>query len=142
MNQNINELVEEIEEHSGNQLKRKKDLSDLIHLGYSNNQKELIEELSFSSKYVQGLFRVLSKASGNKEIQNIGQIKSDLSANLEKVREKINRLLSNADESTRKYFRENYLQLSPQSLWNLTELLSDLEWTKKYFNQVKRDNPN
>jgi hypothetical protein len=137
----IGEFIKEIEDFSGNQLKRKEDLSTLIQLGYSNEQKEIIEDLSFTSKYVQGLFRVLKQASGNTEIQNFSQIKTDITNNLEKVKEKIEQLISNADESTKRYFRDNYLQLSQNSLFNLTELMSDLEWTKKFLNQVKRTNP-
>ncbi len=135
-------LVNEIAEYSGNQLKRRDDLSLLIQLGYANNQKGVIEDLSFTSKYVLGLFRVLEKASGITDVQNTGQIKIDLTQNLEKVKENLEQLIANADESTQKYFKENYLDLSQNSLFNLTELMNDLEWTKKYLNRLKRNNPN
>lgn len=137
----VSKIIEEIEDYSGKQLKRKEDLSTLIQLGYSNDQKAIIEDLSFTSKYVMGLFRVLKQVAGNGEIQNIGQIKTDITNNLEKVKEKIEQLISNAEEQTKRYFRENYLQLSQNSMFNLTELMNDLEWTKKYLNQVKRANP-
>lgn len=140
--ENIAGLVEEIEIYSSNQLKRKDDLSILIELGFSNNQKELIEDISFTAKYVQGLFRVLEKTAGNPEILNTGQIKADLSDNIEKVKEKIEQIIISADDSVKEYFRETYLQLSQTSLFNLTELMNDLEWTKKYLNRVKRTNPN
>jgi len=135
-------LIEEIEEYSGNKLKRKEDLSTLIRLAYSNNQNETVEELSFTAKYVQGLFRVLKQAAGNSEIQNTDRIKTDLSNNLGKVKEMIETLLSNAEESTKDNFRSIYLGLSQNCLFNLIELLSDLEWTKKYLNQVKRTGSN
>ncbi len=135
-------LVEEINKFSGNQLKRKEDLLILINLGYSNNQKELIEELSFTSKYVQGLFRVLKKSSSNTGVQNIELIKNDVSNNLNKVKEKIRQLISNSDEMTKNHFNEVYLQLSQNNLFNLNELMNDLEWTKKYLNHLKRENRN
>jgi DNA-binding protein YbaB len=137
----IAKLIEELDVYSGNQLKRKEDLSTLIHLGYSNNQNEIIEELSFTSKYVQGLLRILNRASGSAEFQNIDQIKIDLSRNMEKVKDLIEQLLVYADDSAKRYFRENYLQLSQNSMFNLTELMNDFEWTKKYLNRVKRANP-
>ncbi len=140
--ENILKLIEEIEEFSGNELKRKEDLTKLLFFGYSNDMKEMVEELSFTSKYVQGLFRVLRKASETSEVQNLGQIRADITVNLEKVKEKIEQLISTADQTDRKHFKETYLQLTQDSLFNLTELTSDLEWTKKYFNQVKRSNPN
>ena len=140
--ENTAKLIKEIEAFSENGLKRKEDLTVLIFLGYSNNMKETVEDLSFTSKYVQGLFRVLQKASENTDVQNIGQIKADITLNLEKVKEKIEQLVSNAEEADRKHFRETYLQLTQNSLFNLIELMSDLEWTKRYLNQVKRSNPN
>ena len=138
MKDKANKLIDEIEEYSGNNLKRKEDLTTLIQLGYLNNQEGLIEDLSFTSKYIQGLFRVLQQASGNSEIQNINQIKNDLSGNLEKVKAIVGEILTNANESTREYFEANYLKMSQISLLNLTELMNDFEWTKKYLNRVKR----
>ncbi len=140
--QNTEKLVEEIEAFSANELKRKEDLTKLLFLGYSNNMREVVEDLSFTSKYVQGLFRVLAKASENAEVQNIGHIKADISVNLEKVKERVEQLIANADKGDKKYFTETYLQMTQTSLFNLTELMSDLEWTKKYINRVKRSNPN
>ncbi len=140
--ENTEKLIQEIEVFSQNGLKRKKDLTLLLFLAYSNDMKETVEELSFTSKYVQGLFRVLEKASGNAEVQNMGQIKTDITINLEKVKENIKQLLYNAEDADKNHFNETYLQLTQNSLFNLTELMSDLEWTKKYFNQVKRSSPN
>jgi hypothetical protein len=139
---NTEELVEEIENLSGNNLRRKKDLSVLLSLGYKNNQREVIEELSFTSKYVQGLFRVLNQGSLNPDVQNIDQIKSDISLNLGKVKDKIKELIENADGQIKRYYAENYLELSQKGLLNLTELMNDLEWTKKYLNQLKRKTTN
>ena len=139
---NAMELIEEIDNFSATQLKRKKDLSVLINICYSNNRKELIEDLSFTSKYVQGLFRVLKQSASNPEVQNTSLIKNDITGNLNKVKEKIEQILEGSDEQTKEYFRENYLHLSQTSLLNLTELMNDLEWTKKYLNYLKRENPN
>ncbi len=140
--ENTRKLVDEIEAFSGNRLKRKDDLMKLLFAGYANNMKKTVDDLSFTSKYVQGLFRVLRKAAENAEVQNTGQIKADITLNLEKVKEDIKQLISRAKEADRKHFTETYLQLTQNSLFNLTELMSDLEWTKKYLNQVKRSDPN
>ncbi len=140
--ENTEILIQEIEVFSKNGLKRKEDLALLLFLGYSNDMRETVEDLSFTSKYVQGLFRVLEKASGNADVQNLGQIKADITVNLEKVKEMIKQLISKAEESDKRHFNESYLQLTQKSLFNLTELMSDLEWTKRYLNQVKRSNTN
>ena len=138
MKEKTKKLIDEIEEYSGNNLRRKEDLTTLIQAGYSNDQEELIEEICFTSKYIQGLFRVLQRASGNNEIRNINQIKNDLTINLEKVKKLIGEILINTNDPAREYFSENYLRMSQDSLLNLTELMNDFEWMKKYLNRVKR----
>ena len=135
-------LVDEIDSFSDNQLKRKNDLLTLVSLSYKQNKNELLEEISFTSKYVQGLFRVLKQGAVNPEVKNIDQVKSDISSNIEKVKEKIGILISHSDEKTKEYFNSNYLQLSQVSLFNLTELMNDFDWTKKYLNQLKRNSAN
>ncbi len=138
----IKVLVEEINKFSGNQLKRKKDLETLINLSYEDDHEQYIGELSFTSKYVQGLLRILKLGTSTSELQNISLIKRDISTNLEKIREKIEQIMLNSDDQSKQYFRENYLRLSQDNLLNLIELINDLEWTKKYLNYLKRENPN
>lgn len=135
-------LIDEINKFSHDRLKRKEDLATLINLCYSGENEQLIEDLSFTSKYVQGLFRVLKLSSSNAEVKNTSIIKRDISANMEKIREKIEQILSSSNKQTRQYFEENYLRLSQDNLLNLIELINDLEWTKKYLNYQKRENPN
>jgi len=141
MKENARVLTEEIDKFSGNHLKRKNDLLTLINLGYTGDRENLIDELSFTSKYIQGLFRVLQQSSSIPDVQNIDLIKRDISVNLGKVKDKIEQLIMESDEKTRQYFRENYLRMAQDSLVNLFELMNDLEWTKKYLNHLKRENP-
>lgn len=140
--ENTGKMVDEIETFSRNTLMRKEDLRKLLQAGSQNNMKKILEDLCFNSKYVQGLFRVLKKAAENAEVQNVGQIRADITVGLEKVKDDIKQLISDTEEADRKHFSETYLQLTQNSLFNLTELMSDLEWTKKYLNQVKRSKPN
>lgn len=135
-------LAEEINQFSGNQLKRKKDLETIIDLVYADDHEQYLMDLTFTSKYIQGLLRILKLGTANTEMQNISLIKRDISTNLEKIREKIEQIILDSDDQTRQYFRENYLRLSQDNLLNLIELINDLEWTKKYLNYLKRKNPN
>lgn len=85
---NYNGFVDDIDRFSGNRLKRKGDLLTLVSLGYSTDQIDLIEELGFTSKYVQGLFRILKLSASNPDVQNTDQIKGDITGNIEKIRGK------------------------------------------------------
>lgn len=142
MKSKIRVLIEEISKYSSNQLKRKKDLETIIDLSYSDDHEQYLKELTFTSKYVQGLLRILTLGTSNSEQQNISLINRDISTNLQKIREKIEQIIFNSDDKTKQYFRENYLRLSQDNLLNLIELINDLEWTKKYLNYLKRESPN
>ena len=52
--------------------------------------------------------------------------------------EQINHILIHSDDTVKHYFEENYLKLNHGSFQNLNELISDLDWTKKFLNDFKR----
>lgn len=133
------ELITEIEKYSNSRLQKKQDLLKLIKISLDQNQIKNFEDLVFTAKYVRGLMKVLQKSSNANDIPNINEIKSDLSGNLSKVKVQIKALLNISDDDTKKYFEEEYFNLTQESFGNLIELLSDLEWTKMFLNQVKRE---
>ncbi|RPI69954.1 MAG: hypothetical protein EHM47_12990 [Ignavibacteriales bacterium] len=131
-------LIVEVEKFSDHKLKRKDDLQILIETSLALEKMKDIESLSFSAKYILGLQRVLQKGSINPEIGNLEKIKKDYSDNLKKVIEQIKEFLKLNPENIRAHFDQTYLELSHQSLYNLNELLEDLEWYKMYLNSLKR----
>ena len=132
------ELINEIEKFSNYRLQKKQDLLKLIKISLDQNQIKNFEDLVFTAKYVRGLMKVLSKSTNTSDIPNINEIKSDLSEKLSKVKEQIKTLLDFSDDDTKIYFEEEYFNLTQESFGKLNNLLSDLEWTKMFLNQVKR----
>ena len=53
----------------GGQLKRKEDLNIIFEEAFKHNKEKLLEDLSFTAKYLQGLMRVLKKGAQNPEVQ-------------------------------------------------------------------------
>jgi len=135
---NADKLVEEIDHFSNHKLKRKDDLKTLIEVSIKNEKEKLLENLSFTAKYVLGLQRALKKGSSNPEISNLEKQKEDYSNNLIKSIEQIKELGNFTSEEIKIHFNKTYFELSQQALKNLNELLEDLEWTKMYLNQQKR----
>jgi hypothetical protein len=131
-------LIGEIDHFSNHKLKKKDDLRILIEVSIKNGKEKLFEDLTFTAKYVLGLQRVLKKGSINPEISNLEEIKEDYSNNLIKSIEQIEELVNFSSKETKSLFSKTYFELSQQSLQNLNELLEDLEWTKMYLNQKKR----
>lgn len=131
-------ILNDVEIFSDSILKRKSDIQIIIDESLSNNFEKDFEGLTFTAKYIQGLKRVLQKGADFQEIDSLDHVKKDLTENMEKVIGDIKELLIYSSEKNKKYFEENYLSLTANCFQNLNELLSDLEWIKKYLNYQKR----
>lgn len=139
---NAENFIEEIDSFSKYRLKRKDDLKTIIEICINNEKLQLLEDLSFTSKYIRGLERVLKKGRMNPEISNLEQIKQDYMNNVNKSVEQLKEIISMADSNIKNYFEETYLKLTQTGFKNLGELQEDLEWTKMYLNNQKRQNSN
>lgn len=131
-------FVNEINIFSDGKLNRKSDLRKLFYILLENHQENTIEEICFTAKYVMGLIRVLKAGIANSEINSLEHVKKDFTTNMVKITEQLKSSLAFADEESRKYFEDEYLQMTQAGLKNLNLLLADLEWTKKYLNNQKR----
>jgi hypothetical protein len=139
---NTGNFIAKIDSFSEQKLKRKSDLKTIIEICFKNQKPELLEDLSFTAKYIKGLERVLKKGNMNPEISNIEQIKQDYMNNINKSVEQLREIIGFTDAGTKDYFEEKYLKLTQEGFKNLSELYEDLEWTKMYFNNQKRQSNN
>jgi hypothetical protein len=139
LNKNI---LNHVELFSDSLLKRKTDLQLIIDESLQHNFGAEFEELTFTGKYVQGLKRVLQKSADFQEIDNLDDVKKDLTENMQKVIGDIRALLIHSSETNKKYFEDTYLSLTPNCFENLNDLVEDLEWIKKYLNHKKRSDKN
>lgn len=131
-------FLDEVEKFSGKSLNKKDDLADIIETYKSFKNFEDFENLSFTGKYVNGLFKVLANSTKIPEVENVDHIKKDLSENMEKVISQLKEITSYMIEKNKMLFEENYLQLSQSSLQNLQQFVEDLDIIKKYLNFLKR----
>lgn len=137
-----NRIINNIEEFSEFSLYKKADLKTLFEISLRDNKQKVFRDLSFTAKYVQGLFRILKTGTENSEVKSLDHIKKDFSQNMQKIADMIKEILEDSDVQIKRYFDVTYFDMSTQGLQNLRLLLSDLEWTKKYLNQQKRINKN
>jgi len=135
-------LIREVDEFSGNKLKKRVDLQIIFEETLNNDQEQLLDDIAFTSKYIQGLIRVLKEGGDNPEIKSVDHIKNDLTESMKKIVVQLKEALTYADGNTKQHFERTYFELSQQGFMNLYDLLSDLEWTKKYLNDQKRKNFN
>lgn len=132
-------FLDDVEKFSGKSLNRKDDLADIIEAYKSSNKFEDFENLSFTGKYVNGLFKVLANSTNIPEVENVDHIKKDLSENMEKVISQLKEITSNMNDMDKKFFEENYFQLSQSTMQNLQLLVEDLDSIKRYLNKIKRN---
>lgn len=132
------ELLKAVDKFSQQKIKNRDSLHLLFDICIVKDKLQLLEELSFTSKYLNGLARVLISASGNSDFPNIESIKKDYSENVLKATDELKRIISMTDEPTQKKFTIEFFDLTPEAFTKLRMLFEDLEWTKRYLNALKR----
>ncbi|HEX9251274.1 MAG TPA: hypothetical protein VF870_03480 [Ignavibacteriaceae bacterium] len=134
-------FLNDVEKFYGKSLSKKNDLTIILQAIDTDEKYKDFENLSFTGKYLNGLFRVLQNSVKIPEVENVDQIKKDLSDNMEKVISQLKEIASSTNELNKKYFEENYFQLSQSAIQNLQQLVEDLDIIKKYLNHLKRNDP-
>jgi hypothetical protein len=133
------DFVNDVEKFSKSKLNRKAELIRIYEEALKSDKEKLFDDLTFTAKYVQGLMRIVKSGSVNPDIKNIDSIKKDFTDNMNKVVSKIKEIISSADENMKTHFEQTYFEMSQQGFVNLAELLADLEWTKMYLNDSRRN---
>jgi hypothetical protein len=136
------DFVEEVEKFSGSILNKKAELIRIYEESIKSGKEKIFEDLTFTAKYLRGLMRVLQKGTNNPDVQSLDQIKKDFSDNVKKIIKQLKEITAGSDEQLQKHFKDNYYQMSQESLININEFLADLEWTKLYLNDQKRQKKN
>ncbi len=131
-------LLKAVDKFSQQKIKNRDSLYLLFDICIVKDKLQLLEELSFTSKYLNGLARVLISASGNSDYPNIESIKKDYSENILKATDQLKKIIMLLDEQAQKIFTIEFLDLTPEAFAKLRTLFEDLEWTKKYLNALKR----
>jgi len=142
MNKLQSTFLKDVENFTGKLFNRKDDLKIILEAFNRDNKIEDFENLTFTGKYVNGLFRVLKSSVKIPEVESVDHIKKDLSENMEKVFLQLKEITFKMNAEDRKKIEENYLQLSHNSLQNLQQLVEDLDTIKKYLNHLKRKDSN
>lgn len=145
-------VVKELNEFSGSKIQNTNELSVLIELAEKSKKEKLFYDIQFVSKYLNGLGKILKTGislppgkSTNGDENNAPspdeakeKIMAEYKSHMVKLTNYLNDLLLEADESTKAEITEKYLSLSRTSLVNLTTLIYDLSWLKKYYNSKRK----
>lgn len=148
--QETRNIIIDINEFSNNKLKNRNDVSLLFEaLRKDDSNKQLFKDLIFTAKYLNGLGKVMMNSmTGKIDAQFREEDKAVMESSAEKIREEyqkniellisqINTLLLQTDKDDMLSFKDRYLSMTRSSMVNLTSLIYDLSWVKKYYNEKK-----
>jgi len=142
------ELIAELDDYSGSKLKNSLELSYLIEIAGLSEKDKLFYDIQFTAKYLNGLTKILqtnvnlSSGKNGDKISNEEareKIMGEYKSNMVKLTNYLKDLLLEAHESVKADLEKKYLSLNRESMQNLTALIYDLSWLKK-FNNSKRNN--
>jgi len=148
---NTKKTIEELYVYSGNKLKNVPEMMVLIEVAARSGKDKLLYDLQFAAKYLNGLGKILQSnvaiTTQKKPGENgqepptaeeaRGKIMSEYKTNMVKFTNYLRDLLLDADEADRKEIEEKYLTLSRTAMINLTTLIYDLSWLKRYLNSKR-----
>jgi len=141
-------LVLDIKKFSGGKLKNEQDISILIEASLTGENKKLFDEMIFTAKYLNGLGKILHSNMTN-AVQQAGtaedkidenaeeKIRNEFKQNMIKFTSQISELINNIPPEDKKSVEDKYLAMNRTSLVNLTTLIYDLSWVKKYMNSKR-----
>lgn len=133
------DFLDQVEIFSNRLLKRKDHLIIIIEAFDKSDQSNNVEDFFFTGKYINGLFRVLKNSENLPKVENVDQIKKDLSENIEKIIFQLKKIIFQMNDGEKKQIEINYLELTQNTFHNLQELAEDLDSAKKYLNYLKRN---
>lgn len=132
------EFCSKINEFAKGKINNAEDLTRIVEIIFKIDKNELLEDLSFSAKYSQGLLKIIQNRSNNIEDEYFERIKVEYTEGVKKVRESLTTILNESSPFIKQIFIDKYLSLTHESLNNLNLLMSDLSWVKMYLNDIKR----
>jgi hypothetical protein len=132
------DFINKIEKFSGSKLNRKAELLIIVEEAEKNRNEKIFEDLIFTSQYLKGLMRTLQSSSENPAVKNMDHIKKDFTSKLQKASDLIRQILSSANEGVKDHFEKTFFGPAEVSLYNINELLADLEWTEKFLNEQRK----
>jgi hypothetical protein len=127
-------LLNEIENHSGEKIKNFDNIGVLLDLSEGDNRK-IFDDLIFTAKYLKGLSSIL-----NKEIDSDAarlNLTQEFQDNLTQFIKYISDIIDSAGNQIKEDFHKKYLDMKPEILFNILELINDLTLVKNYYNDLK-----
>ena len=150
ISQSTNDLIYKLRNFSGDKLRNPHDISFLVEISSVTKKERLFDDIIFTAKYLNGLGKILRDhmtaslpQNGNSNPDKIGEnsmdkIRSEFREHMKKFSMQLATLIKDTEDNYKTDFEAKYLSMNQQSMVNLTTLIYDLSWLKKYKNRKEQ----
>ena len=123
-------LIASLQEYSGQKLRHADDLAILIELSRTRNQQQVLEDLSFLSKFLVNARAVMERVGAGGE--GFDKLSFQFAENVEKASTFVRLLVKEAPEETKRHFTSTYFSMTSAAVNSLMELFYDISWLKNW----------
>jgi hypothetical protein len=119
-----------LQEYSGGTVRHADDLSSLIELSRIHNQRQVLDDVCFLSKFLVNTNTVMKRIG--RDADGYSKLAHEFSENLEKASTFIRLLVKEAPDDVKKHFISTYFEMTQAGVRSLMELLHDIAWLKNW----------
>ncbi len=130
ISQETSALISSVQAFSRNKLRHADDLAILVELSRLHHHDQVLDEVSFLSKFLINTSTVMKRIGRDGE--GYDKLSREFSENLEKANTFVRLLVKEAPEDVKRHFVSTYFGLTPVSLESLMQLLYDVSWLKNW----------
>lgn len=133
----LNQFLNEVKAYKNREFRNEIDVYSLVEYIIQNNEYQLLEDISFSAKYIKGMFSIIQNETVQKDENYKGNLNKDISEAVEKFKELIKRVISGYEKKDFDSFYLRYLAMNQSAFSNLINLIDDFSMIKSYLNYRK-----
>ena len=130
VSQQTESFVASLQDYSRHALRHSTDLASLIELSRLHHQQQVLDDLSFLSKFLINADSVMKRIGIGGE--GYSKLSFEFTENLEKASTLIRLLVKEAPDEVKKHFMSAYFGMTHGGLTALMELLHDIAWLKNW----------
>ena len=130
VSQQTESFVASLQDYSRHALRHSPDLASLIELSRLHHQEQVLDDLSFLSKFLVNTDSVMKRIGIGGE--GYSKLSFEFTENLEKASTLIRLLVKEAPDEVKKHFMSAYFGMTHDGLTALMELLHDIAWLKNW----------
>jgi hypothetical protein len=130
VSQETESFILSLQNYSRSTLHHADDLASLIELSRIHNQRQVLDDVCFLSKFLVNTNTVMKRIG--KDAEGYGKLSYEFTENLEKALTFIRLLVKEAPDDVKKHFTSTYFGMTHGGLNSLMELLYDITWLKNW----------